>query len=107
MEYLTIKECARRLKKTENRIYYMARGGDIESQSIYGKLVIPIDAVKRAKRKQNRLRNDYITVPLFCKKNQLTRNKFEVLRKSGKVDAVKIGAHVYVKKEDNNVRKDK
>ena len=99
MTYLTINEAAKRLNRSANKTNYLVYRGELEHTTMYGKKVIPVDAIKRYKRKQNRLKNHYVTVPVYCKSNNLTRNKFESLKRSGKIESVKIGNHVYVEKE--------
>ena len=93
--FFTIQEVAKKLGITEQKIYYEIDRGRLLCQTIAGRMVI-LEESFRSLKKRLVQEGMLLTPAQYCKKNGMSRSKFDYRKKMGQIKTVKLAGKVFV-----------
>jgi len=93
----SMNEVAQRLGVPVHRVYYDEMKGHLRTVTVAGRKVVTEDEVSRYRRNKS-IGITMQTPGQYCRKNSMSRSKFDYWRRTGKIRVVKIGGRVYVDK---------
>lgn len=95
-KYYTIQEVAKTLGLTESKVYYEIEVGRLKAQELAGRKVVYAGAI--AKLRKTLIVQKVLPTPAeYCKKNKMSRSKFDHWVRAGKIKVARVGGKVFVK----------